>query len=337
MKNVGFVLLGICILPGLFFSCSTSTGETNKSPANIYGGSSQALLFLSCKAVSEREIDFEFSLPVRVVSLRFTPNLEIDSIEEGSTVKVNITDNPGPGVKFLADILAEDTDGNTISVLAPFRSRNDRMPLLRINELRTEYSKPRTEFIEFKMLSSGNLGAMRVFVESNSKNPLIYEFAPVEISEGEYVVLHLRTLEDSCRDEYAALDESGGTDSSPTARDFWIPGAVKLLRKTDAVYVLDQDDRALGAVMISENPDSAWKKDYFDLAAEFLFMKRAWLSPAGRKCLPLDAVNSFNIKTSVTRSISRDETAENTNTSADWYITATSCATPGGPNNPKRF
>jgi hypothetical protein len=331
MKKIYFVLLGIC---AVFGSCSTSTGDA--ATAQFLGGSSQAVLFLDCRAVSEDEIEFEFSEPVKLISLVFNPDMEIMSVEDGSTVKVKLEKSPAPGIRIEADLLAEDAHKNTINVLVPFRSKNNRMPKLVINELRTEYSKPKAEFIEFKTKTAGNLGAMRVFIAGNYKSPMVYEFLPVEVSEGEYMVLHLRTTEESCKDEYGNdLTESGGTDSSPTARDFWVPDSTKVLHKTDAVYVLDQDDRVLGAVMISESPDSWWNKDYFAEAAEFLFNQGAWKSPDGKICRPADAVNSNG--TTNTRTICRDETVEDTHTATDWYITATSSATPGKTNNPKRY
>ncbi|MDR0486900.1 MAG: hypothetical protein LBG91_01500 [Treponema sp.] len=334
MKKICFALMGACIVLG-----SCSTGEAAASAAaQLLGGSSQALLFLDCKAVSENEIEFEFAQPVKVISLSFDPVLAIALIEDGSTVRVTIEEVPKPGIRFMADLLAEDADKNTINVLVPFTSRNNRMPKLAINELRTVYSKPRSEFIEFKMLTAGNLGAIRVFIAGNYKAPLVYEFSPVEVKEGEYVTLHLRTLDADSRDEYGDdLAESGGTDSSATARDFWIPDSAKLLHNTDAVYVLDQDDKALDAVMISENPDQWWTKEYFAEAADFLFKQGAWKSPDGKICRPADAVNTYNSRTAATRSISRDETMENTHSAADWYITANSGATPGKPNDPKRF
>ena len=295
-------------------------------------------VFLSCRAVSETEINFEFSSPVTLLSLSFNPDLGIDSVEDGSTVKVYLEETPAPGQRFVADILAADAQGNEISVMVPFAARNNRVPELLINELRTEWARPRAEFIEFKMISPGNLGALRVFAASNNKNSMIYEFPPVEVKAGEYVVLHLRTLEEDCRDELGDnLAESGGRDASPTARELWIPGSNKLLRKTDAVYVLDQDDRVLNAVMIAETPASVWNRDYFTEAAEFLYSQGAWESPSGSVSTPADAVNSARIATATTRSISRDETVGNTNTSADWYITVTGGATPGGLNNPNRF
>jgi hypothetical protein len=316
--------------------CSCATGGT-EAAEHILGKSSESPVFISCKAVSETEIDFEFSLPVRVTSLHFSPDIQPDEIENGSTVRVSYSDGPGPGERVTVDLLAEDDNGNTINVLVPFRTRNDRIPSLLITELRTEYSKPKCEFIELKALEAGNLGALRVFIAGNYKAPLVYEFSSIEVAKGEYITLHLRTTEESNRDEMGRnLEESGGADSSPTARDLWIPGSAKLLHKTDAVYLLDQDDNVVDAVMLSENTDPWWNKDYFAEAAEFLYNAAAWKSPDNAICDPSKAVQSTG--TTLTRTICRDETlVKKSGTAADWYITANSCATPGKLNNPKRY
>ena len=332
MKYFYFVFAGICIVFCTVCSCATG----GDAAAQILGNSSEAPVFLSCKAVSETEINFRFSLPVKVISLRFSPAIQLESVEDGSTVRVIFSDGPGPGERITADLLAEDEDGNTINVLVPIRARNNRIPPLLINEIRTEASKPRYEFIEFKTLETGNLGALRLFIAGNYKAPMVYEFPSVEVGKGEYITLHLRTTEEGCRDELGSdLTESGGTDSSPTARDFWIPGSTKLLHKTDAVYLLDQDDQIVDAVMFSESADTWWNKDYFAEAADFLYKADAWKSPDGKICSPANALLSSG--TTATRTICRDETAMNTGTAADWYITATSSATPGLPNNPKRY
>ena len=211
-------------------------------------------------------------------------------------------------------------------------------PELLINELRTEFAGTDliSEFIEFKILKSGNLDGLKVFIASNFGAPFVYEFLPVEVKEGEYVVLHLRTLEESSVDEYGDdITISGGRDSSATARDIWVPGSTKYLRKTDAVYVLDKDDRVLTAVMIVEHPNQPWPRDNFAETAEFLFSQGAWKSVDGGIGSPADAV--ISTRTTNTRTINRDETVENTNTAADWYITVTSGASPGRQNNPNRL
>jgi len=320
------------------------TGDDEKEDSEIekiesVGGISEKIppapVFLYCKTVSEKEIVFGFSQPVLLISLDLKPDLEYEKIEEGSEIKIKLVENPEPGLSVNADLLAKDKHGNTVNKQLSFRTRNNRVPKMQINELRTEYSNDsqRAEFIEFKMLSDGNLYAIRVFVAGNYKNPLLYEFASVEVKAEDYVVLHLRNLGALGKDEYGeSLDESGGKDSSPTARDFWISGSNKLLHKTDAVYVMDQDDNVLDAVMIAEKPDPLWGKDYFSNAAEFLFSKGAWKSPAEKVCSPADAVDSSGIKTATTKSISRNEGAKNTHTKADWYVTAASGVTPGLPN-----
>jgi len=310
---------------------SEDTSEENPLPA----------AFINSKTLPENEIVFKFSDPVSFVSLSFdsASDLGYNVIEEeGSEIKIKLTGNPDPGLLVKADLQVTDEHDNIIIKQVTFRTKNNRVPDLQINELRTEYSKPKVEFIEFKIHKSGNMGALRVFVVGNNQNPLVYEFEPVEVGKGDYVALHLRNPEESCRDEYGAnLNESGGTDSSPTARDFWVPGLNKLLHKTDAIYVLDQDNKVLDAVMIAENPSSAWDNADLAEAAEFLFKKGAWKSSGGTICSPANAVDSSKINTAITRSISRDETVANTNTAADWYITANSGATPGQTNNPRRL
>jgi len=367
MKKHGFIAI-ICFLVTLLlaFGCSNPSNENEEAELDSLGPSLESndeeelvtsdsdldmdseeeeqeipiveppmAEFLSARFISGTEIEFEFSSSVTVLSLSFDPFVEVDSVEGGSTVKVSLEEETAPAMQLTVEIIAEDEWENAITVEVPLISKNNHVPKLQINELRTEHSNPKAEFIEFRIVSDGNLGALRVFAASNSKNPMVYQFAPVEVIAGEYVVLHMRTFDESCVDEFGDLDESGGTDSCPTARDFWISGSTELLRKTDAVYVLDQDDRVLDAVMFSEKPDPAWGKDSLAAAAEFLFAKGAWTSPSGKICSPEDAVDSS--KTSPTRSISRDETVDNTGTKADWYITANSNATPGLPNSTVRY
>jgi len=336
MKNC-FLLVGVCILLG---SCSTPETPT---AAQMLGGSSSALVYLNCRAVSQEEVEFTFSRPVTIKYINFEPKLEVDSVENGSTVKVKLKEKSGSGKLITTDILAEDEKKNTVNVLVSFRTRNDRMPDLVINEICTESASAaagkKEEFIEFKTKTAGNLGAMRVVINGNSNaaKQTIYEFSPVDVKKDEYIVLHLRTYNSASKDEYTnALDESVGINASPTARDFWIPGEAKLIHKTSMVYVLDQDDKVIDAVILSETQDNWWTKDYFAETAEFLFDAGAWKSPDGSVCGPKDAVASG--KATNTRTICRDETViKKTGTAKDWYVTDTSCATPGKPNNPKRY
>jgi hypothetical protein len=213
----------------------------------------------------------------------------------------------------------------------------DRTPKMLINELRTEYSKDanRTEFVEFKVKSAGNLEGVKLFIMWDAKKPFEYGFPAIEVEAGEYITLHLRTLEDNCVDELGSdLSQSGGTDSCPTARDFWVSGIKKLLHKTDIVYLQNASGDIMDAIIMNENPEEMWPstRQHFDELTEFLFNKGAWNSEDGQLPDPLDSVDTSAIKSSAIKSVSRYEEGEDTNTANDWYITASNEITPGLPN-----
>jgi hypothetical protein len=328
---------GVWVL--LFSACACSTEAVIQK---VLEGSTETPVFIACKAVSARKIAFQFSLPVKVSALYFEPPLEVESIGEGETVEVSLHTPLEGGSRVTADILVEDGKGNTLNVLIPFRTKNDRTPPLVITEIRTEYAKPRVEFVEIKTLGAGNLGALRVFVAGAGMDTPLFEFPPVNVQPDEYIVVHLRDL-------YEGLDETGenleGTpytrdnEAHPDARDFWVSGSKKNLRKTDAVIVMDQDDRILDGVLLSETADPWWKDERLVPAAELLGAQGAWI-PAGAETSnpapgPADAV--FSAYTTATRSICRDETVPDTNSAADWYITASSNATPGKVNSVRRY
>jgi hypothetical protein len=325
------------IRAAVFFLCISCAVEER---VEILGSRSQAPVFLGCKAVSGQALQFQFSQPVEVLTFITDPPLPVESVEGGEVVQVNLSAGIPGGESYTADILVKDKEGNTLNVLIPFRSRNERMPRLLINELRTEYTssatKPKIEFVELKVLEAGNLGALRLFIAGNTKDPLVFEFPPVELASEQYLVVHLRTLEAGAVDETGDdLDLSEGNEVSATARDFWIPGSEKMLHKTDAVYLMDQDDNIIDAVMMSENADPWWTKDHFVQAADLFYQQGAWISPDEEIPGPTAAV--FTASTTATRSICRDETVPDSNAAGDWYVTVNSGATPGAPNNVKRY
>ena len=335
MKLKHFLFRTITTVVLIFSACSTETAIQG-----ILNRKTSVPLFLDCKAISSTEIAFRFSQPVKMVSLFFEPFSEVLSFEEGEELLVTLTKPLREGEKITADVLVEDEHRNTLNVLVPFRARNDRVPKLLINEIRTTYSNPRVEFVEFLSQSAGNLGALRLFMAGHSTQP-VYEFPPVEIQAGEYIVLHLRTREELCVDETGNnLALSGGYEALSTARDFWVPGSAKLLHDDDVVYLLDQDDTIIDVILLSKTNGPSWSKPALATAAEFVAAQGAWLPMGGEKTSsytlsPDDAVNTANA--TATRTINRDENQSKGSWAGNWYITANSSATPGAPNNIKRY
>ena len=226
--------------------------------------------------------------------------------------KTDIGEGPDVGEK---PDTAEETEGD--------------IPKMMINELRTEAGRNKVEFVEFRMLSPGNLSGTKVSVyKSGAHAPAEFVFPARKVAEGELAVLYLRTPED------------GEADSSRDAHNFWLPGSNSHLNKNGAVYVEDREGTGICALMVSESADPAWwahqARSHFAALAQSFFEKGLWKSAEGGVAGPADAVMSAGIGTGYTRSISRDEGVPNSMTSADWYVTAKGGATPGRDNNPKR-
>lgn len=335
----------VAIVSLILSFCSVSTETVIQGVLN---SAATAPVFLDCRAASSNEICFSFSRPVRLVSLILEPAAELLSVTEGEELVITLARPFREGESIVADILVEDEHRNTLNVLIPLRARNDRTPRILINELRTEYAgatktaPARSEYIEFITRSAGNLGALRLFITGTSPSLPVFEFPPAEVGADEYIVLHLRTLDSECIDETGDdLGLSGGAEAIPDVRDFWVPGTTKLLHKTDAVYLLDQDDRIVDAVLLSEKADPSWSKPVFAAAADFFASQGAWQkrgesnTPGTYVLAPSDALISAG--TTATRTVCRDETLESGGRAENWYITATSSASPGKSNNPKRY
>jgi len=292
-------------------------------------------VFTDFNLFAKKEIRFNFTGTVKNVSCTFTPHQEIERIQEGKTVRIILKENLELQTEFLIELNAKDNWENSLSVEVPLFV-NDWIPKIEINELRAVYSgsTSRAEYIEFKVKSAGNLDGLRLYIMWDAKKPYIFDLPAVDVKLGEYVTLHMRTLESVCVNELGEdLSESAGTDSSPAARDLWIPGSTtKWLHKTDIVYLQDANGEILDAVILNETPAEKWSREHFAEIAEDLYNKGAWKSANGQPPGPLDAVDTSSIKSSATKSISRYEGKENTRTAKDWYITDSNKASPGLPN-----
>jgi hypothetical protein len=280
--------------------------------------------------------------------------LEEFSGEYESTVALRFKEDISGGKSITADLLVEDADSNSLNLLVPVKTRNERIPkTLKLNEVRLEQGSSTSggikyhtiEFIELYTKTDGNLGAMRLFVASMGIDEPVYEFPQAEVKAGEYITLHMRTKEgDTAIDELgdklnlSAAVVSKKTEVIDTVRDLWVPVNTRYLHDTDVIYIVDQDDVVIDAIVIAESPDVWTKKSVFSKAAELLAKQGAWLDKDGRAVKSpgyTDAVDSTNA--TATRTLCRDETKEDSNTLADWYICAQSNATPGEKNSTNRY
>jgi hypothetical protein len=278
-----------------------------------------------------------FSEPVSVVSLTLDPPTELTDTADGETVIVRFGTPYAAGTRVTVDIVVCDGEGDTLEALLTFTAFNDHLPVFQMTELRTELAKPRVEFIELKMLSAGNLAGVRLFIASNGTGQPVYEFPAVEVAAGEYVLIHPRTPDyisgvDETGDDLALSasdDAKAQADCPRDVRDLWFPDNKEILRKSDAVYFMDQADKVLDAVVFCDKAKEREKwggNPNFINAMELLAAAGAWEGGTG-----IDgALDSSG--TSPTNTLCRRESSSDTNTADDWYKSGTGKASPGKAN-----
>jgi hypothetical protein len=291
---------------------------------------------IAVHTASASEVQFLFSEPVSVVSIVFDPPTGLTNSADGETVNIHLDAPYIVGTKVTVDILVRNENGDTLEAVLSFSVFNGRVPAFRINELRTEMSKPRVEFIELKMLSDGNLAGVRLFAASNGTDTPIYEMPAVEVSKGEFVLVHLRTPDyingvDELGDDLTlstADDPKAQADCPQNMRDLWLPGSKEILRKSDAVYFMDQMDTIIDAVVFCDKLKEGEKwsiNPNFINAMDILTGSGVWTGDG------IDGAFDSG-GTSPTNTISRHENSDDTNTAKDWYKSGTGKASPGKAN-----
>lgn len=226
----------------------------------------------------------------------------------------------------------KDLHGNTLYFKDTFQGYNSRIPEIRLNEIRTEYTKPKCEFIELLVLSDGNLGGMELLSAVDGKEKS-YIFPPVEVKSGEYVVVHFRKIEDGEIDELEDdCTVSGGTEAG-SWRDLWVENTSARIGKSDVILLRERiDGPIVDCVLFAESTTSSWKNDFVAECAKEAFESGKWESSSGSDYSPSCAVCSDGL--TVTRTLSR---IGDGNSAQDWIVVASSNCTLGYENSKKAY
>lgn len=337
-------MVKVPVLPGIpavcaFIICASCALDAGL--VGVWGGDCASPVLESLVSVSESELVAVFSDPVTVTGVRLYPRsgasadsgsaVRWESLGDTPEIRFILEEPPAIGIPSVLSATVEDERGNSLSFAWPFTGYNSRPARLRINEIRTAYSKPKVEYIEFLVLESGNLSGVEITNARNEDNPA-YVFPAAEAAAGEYVVYHLRSVEDGLVDETGATDISVGTDARPAARDFWDTLTSSPLKKTNVIIVRCRaGGPIMDALLCAESTVSAWPTDALSRAAGEAFASGAWgpgADPAGA---------AVTDATTATRTLGRRPSADDTGTAADWAVCRTGKASPGAANDESIF
>jgi hypothetical protein len=296
---------------------------------SILSGNYESPKFLELKVISENSLQLLFSTSINIENLKIYP------LEENQEVQVE-SKNLGEGLwqidsfsdfdcrkNYLIEGYVLDQRGNSLYFKDSFIGFNGRVPNVVINEIRSEYSKPKVEFIELKVLSEGNLGGMELMVASDGEENS-YIFPSVEVKSEDLIVLHFRKIEDGCIDEIENDRELSTATESSSSIDLWIENTSARIAKSDVILLKNKrQGEIVDSVLYMENSATSWKTPFLSECAELALSSETWIG---------NPVNSDGL--TATRTLSR----VNLNKDASaWIVTATSKASPGKENSSQKY
>ena len=210
------------------------------------------------------------------------------------------------GGTYILSGIAHDLEGNSLLFQVPFYGFNQNVAGVVLSEVRTEYEKPKVEFVELYVYRSGNLAGIELH---SAYKDFDYVFPAVEVVAGEYVVLHMRTLAEASG-HVDELDEnlsaSTAADSCDGVRDLWVNSVDEIVSAND---VLVLRERAKGKMMdallyIGPKVSDTGKKKILS-AEEAILAEGGWTAGQdGEVWLSSDGMTTVN------RSLSRQNIPE---------------------------
>jgi len=327
-------ILAFPVIVSLIFLSACSSCDMDPAVVSIWGGDMTVPKLVGVETESSTTLVTSFSSPVTILDASVViPDSDSESSRTASwaigddetSVRFTLGEKLAIGTHAVLTASVADDKGNTLSFSVPVTAFNDRVPKLRINEIRTVYSKPKVEYIELYALSDGNLSGVEISCAMDTADPA-YEFPAVEVCKGDYIVYHLRSVEEGLIDETEAVDASAGTDAKPFARDFWNTLSKSPLKPTNAIFIRERKGgEILDALVCAEKGLAAWP-EVLRPAVDEAVAAGAWKPDSSVQAAFCSSGST------ATRTIGRNPLSADTDTASDWSICATGKCTPGAVN-----
>ena len=312
-------------------------------------------VFQGIAATGPNTVAVQFDEPVTVAAdaVRIEPPLTVREVGAGAgagnaagagagdsdgaaAAVVVTTEQPfAAGKRYTLHTTAHDERGNTITFVAGFWGFNPRPPALVINEFTPQGNKRRRDAIELYVTAGGNLGGVTLYdgVAGNYRDHVVLPV--VEVAAGDYIVIHA-TTDGLGDDEVDGPDSSAHAQAVAGAWDFWLAEGGGLSGNNGVITVYAAPDGALIDGVIYSNRTSESDARYRGFGSKATMARADTLVElggwqyAGELIAPEDAISSD--ATTSTRSLSRDSSATDTDSAADWHTVPTRGATFGAPN-----
>ena len=341
------------ILPALVLACSVILAispvscKITEEGIQLLTGDFSVPKIQTFTVQSNECVKLEFDKPiVKTTATVFLENEELSQTEvanvltnENKTATFTFNQQTETGKKYIIQGIVNDENGNSLTFSIPFKGYNSSIPSIVISEVRNAYSsstdkttgakKYKCEYIELYVLKEGNLSGLEL-VSAGDGAEKKYSLPAVNVLAGEYILIHLRNLEDGCIDELENdITLSTATDSSDKARDFWVHNKTARLSSSDIIILRNSgNSEILDAFVFAESSLQEWDASYKQFVQD-VEASGIWVdTESNATCSVQSAVISDNITSSATtRSFSRQNvlllkpdisSGKITNSSSQW-------------------
>lgn len=332
--------------------CPISCCSTDTYGIEILQGDFSCPQIESISVLSSSSVQMVFSKEVDVLKAEVYTATSDDGESEslgavswdvaGDTVVFVFEDGAKVGVEYVLEGSVQDLSGNTLTFAASFSGPNDNPARLFINEFRKDYRSANEigEFVELYVLKSGNLSGLEVYSAHDGES-LKYAFPAIDVSEGDYITVHMRQCEDwsgMVSEEGDDLTLSTQADSCDSARDLWSDNTKAVFANTDIIVVrFTESSEVMDAVLYAYNKDdevATWDSSYDEILSA-ITESGAWAGSTDTT----DVIQSKGVgysksfaRQNLAEAIAAYASGEQIANSADVWI-VTSSPTPGYTNS----
>lgn len=285
MGQMIFVSAGL-LFAVTFSVCPMSCRSSVESLELLSGDFSVPKITKFC-ATSSNSARIDFSREVELKNTELFLSDEISSMGdveckyEENSVLLEFQNETAIGIDYKVEGMAFDSAGNSLTFSVPFKGFNSNPAKVIITELRNAYGTKtsngakvhRSEFVELYVLKDGNLSGLEIVSAANGDKTK-FVLPAVEVKEGDYVTLHMRTIVAEGLDGEGMHNELGENlkistheDSCDSARDLWSECTKKPFAASDIVVLRNSNTfEILDAVVFAKSDCTEWKKGISDFA-----------------------------------------------------------------------
>ena len=256
-----------------------------------------------------------------------------------NSLYITLQDATEPGREYFLEGRVFDENNNALWFLIPFYGFNSNPARLVLSEFIAEHSSKRYEKVELYVVASGNLAGLTLYNGAAKEHKSKFVFGSQEVVEGEYIIVHFRSLEGSAEDSGQIAEYGKATDGSlnlafsphaiSNVRDFWAEGAQGLSDTNGALSIYNSptpDARLMDALLYSnrffdpDDPHGSFGTATTWRIVQAIFDAGGWISEHDyvrpEDCLRIEA-------STPTRSINRGQLFTDNNSLSDWHIVPT--------------